>query len=400
MKLKTLLLGALAIALLLFAWPAAAQPIADYGDAPDPTFPSLFASNGPRHLNLADCYVGWASTAEANALVPNLDADDGAPLIFASMTKAGIWTSWVYFPVTLAQTGTGSHYINILLDCNSSGSWCDPAGPNEWIIRNYKLPPNHLPGQTMYYCLGGFTWVTFYDDTHWLRITLSERPIITNVSPCGWNGQEMPSFLLGETEDWPVAWYYDPWDPGGGGGPGPVPPHRPDRPPLPQPVPQCNKTGTIYQNPPPTHTGHSGTFEICVKNTSPNHPMHIVSGPTVTDQTGSPNTIYLEPLASTWLQPGQQVCGYGSWQFQNNPPNSTWCDFEVEVDPQGQSVIIGNVGNYDKPNDCYQTTGGSFAEAGAFIPLMTNTGLVVLLVALGLVSAYFIIRRYRLTTRA
>jgi len=385
------------MALLLSAWPAMAQPIADYGDAPDPSFPSLFASNGPRHLVLTDCWVGLAATAEPNALVPNLDADDGTPVIFASLTKSGIWTGWVYFPVTLSQTATGTHYLNILLDCNSSGSWCDPASPNEWIIRNYKLPPSHLPGQTVYYCLGGFTWVSFYDSIHWLRITLSGTPITANVTPCCWDGQVVPSFQFGETEDWPLGWSYDPWDPNGGGTPGPVPPSRPDHPPLPQPIPQCNKTGTIYQDPPPTHKGHSGTFDVCVKNTSPNHPMHIVSGPTVTDQKGSPNTIYIEPLASTWLQPGQQVCAWSSWGFTNPPPNGTWCDFEVEVDPQGQSVIIGNVGDYSKPNDCYQTTGGVFEEIG--VPSMTRVGIVVLLITLALISVYFVVRRHRLATR-
>lgn len=402
MRLRTLLPGALVLALVLFAWPATVlpQPMADYGDAPDPTFPSLFASNGPRHLNLANSFIGVASTAEPNALVPNLDADDGNPIIFASMTKAGVWMGWVYFPVTLAMGAVGDHYINILLDANSSGSWCDVASPKEWIVRNYKLPASHLPGQTVYYCLGGFTWISYYDDMHWLRITLSERTIVANVSPCGWNGQEAASFQLGETEDWQVGWYYDPWDQHGGGTPGPIPPNRPGHNPPPVPVPQCNKTGTVYQNPPPTHSGHSGSFEICVKNTSPNHPMHITSGPTVTDQTGSPNNIYLEPLASTILQPGQQVCGYGSWSFPNPAPNSTWCDFDVEVDPQGQRVIIANLGNYDKRNDCYQTTGGSFIELANYMPLTTNTGLVVLFVAVGLVSAYFIVRRRRQTYRA
>ena len=402
MKMRTLLPGALALALLVILWPASVlpQPTADYGDAPDPTFPSLFASNGPRHLNLTDSYIGFGVTAEPNALVPNMDVDDANPIIFASMTKAGFWNAWIYFPVTLTVTATGDHYINILLDVNSDGTWCDAASPKEWVVRNYKLPASHLPGQTLYYCLGGFSWITFYDDIHWLRITLSERPIVANVTPCGWNGQEITSFQRGETEDWQVAWYYDKWDKNGGGTPGPLPPGRPAHPPLPVPVPQCNKTGTIYQNPPPTHTGHSGTLEICVKNTSDNHPMHIISGPTVTDQNGSPINVYLEPLASTVIQPGQQVCGFGSWNFPNPPSNSTWCDFEVEVDPQGQRIVIGNVGNYDKPNDCYQTTGGSFLEVANYMPLLTGTGLVVLIIALGLVAAYFIVRRYRQTNRA
>ena len=67
MKAKLAAIGVLLIALVLLACPATAQPSADYGDAPDPNFPSLFASNGPHHTTLTDCYVGWTSTPEPDA---------------------------------------------------------------------------------------------------------------------------------------------------------------------------------------------------------------------------------------------------------------------------------------------------------------------------------------------
>ena len=127
--------------------------------------------------------------------------------------------------------------------------------------------------------------------------------------------------------------------------------------------------------------------------------MHIVSGPTVTDQTGSPNTIYIEPLTSTVIPPGGQVCAWSSWGFTNPAPNATWCDFEVEIEPQGQTVIIGNVGDYSKPNDCYQTTGGAFEETASRVSSLTHVGVAVLLITLALISVYFVVRRHRLATK-
>ncbi|KPJ59709.1 MAG: hypothetical protein AMJ46_10180 [Latescibacteria bacterium DG_63] len=401
MKRRLAATGIVLVALVFFACPALAQPLADYGDAPDPSFPSLFASSGPRHIDTTDCYVGWMSTAEWDALVPDLDVDDGAPLIFASMTPAGTWFGWVFVPLTIdpAASPLPGRFLNVLLDCNSSGDWCDPPSPNEWIVRNYILPPVHTPGMTIWYCIGGFSWVTWYDDWHWLRVTLSDRAIAPNVFPCGWDGSEGPDFAVGETEDWVLSWYYDPWDPNGGGTPGPLPPHRPGNPPLPQPVPECKKTATVWQEPPPTHKGHGGPFNICVKNTSANHEIHIKSGPSVTHQKGDPNDIDIDPLASTYLQPGQIVCTPASWAFQNPPANATWCDFDVEIEPQGQIVIVCNVGDYTHPTDCDQTTGGSFVETGQ-APGMTGLGIVLLIIALGLVSVYFVIRRSRVAARS
>ncbi|MCX5799977.1 MAG: hypothetical protein NTX17_01110 [Candidatus Eisenbacteria bacterium] len=396
MKGRTLVTGILGLALLLFSFPASAQPMADYGDAPDPAFPSLFASSGPRHTNVGDCFVGWTSTTEPNALIPDLDADDGAPLIFANYTPSG-WTAWVYVPITIAQGAQAKpRYLNVLLDANSSGSWCDV--PGEWIVRNFPLPTTyyyvHFPGQTVWYCIGGYTGVANYSGMHWLRVTLSDAMVTPDLPMMGWSGRVSSSFLIGETEDWLLQWYYNPPKP-------PDPPNPPPNtgiPPLPAPVPECNKTGAVYQSPPPTHVGHSGTFDIVVENSSVNHPMHIVEGPFATDVNGSPIDIGLESLESTYLNPGQKATSHGSWDFDNPGSNQAWCNWDVVVDPQGQYIVVANVGDYvDATGN--QPTGGSFQESTPTkVPLTTRTGLVVLLVTLGLVSAYFIVRRRALAS--
>lgn len=397
MKVRALLLGVSAIAVLLLAFPITAQPpIGDYGDASDPAFPSFFASNGPRHLNLGDCFVGWLSTAEPNALVPDLDADDGAPLIFANYASGG-WTTWIYVPITIAPMAPSTaRFLNVLLDVNSSGTWCDI--PGEWLVRNFQLPQwyfVHYPGQTVWYCIGGYSGVQDYSGWHWLRVTLSETPVAPDVPGAGWSGAWVPSFIFGETEDWVLRWYYNPPKPPNP----PGPPPNTGVPPLPAPVPNCNKTGAIYQSPPPTHRGHSGSFSIVIENTSADHPMHIVEGPYPTDVRGSPINIDLPSLESTYLSPGQSASSPGGWSFPNSPPNQTWCDWGAVVDPLGQYVVIENVGNYVDPTS-NQPTGGSFAEYVTYnTPLTTQTGLVVLFIALGLLSAFFIVRRHRLATK-
>jgi len=388
----------MALVLLAFAVPLQAQPpIYDFGDASDPTFPSLMATPGPRHANLTDCFVGWASTAEVNALIPNMDADDGVPLIFANYSS-GKWTAWVYVPVTIAPTASPiqPRYLNVLFDGNSSGTWCDVGG--EWIVRDYRLPNYffvHKPGQTVWYCIGGFDWVANYSGIHWLRVSLTDTAISATglVGPNGWTGVGM-GFLFGETEDWPLTWYYNPPKPPNPPGP---PPHDPQNPNPPAPVPNCNKTAAVYQTPPPAHRGHSGAFGVTVENSSPDHPIHIVEGPYVTGPSGSPINIEIGSLESTYIQPGGKVTAPGTWSFPNPAPNSSSCDFDVVVDPAGQYVVVANVGNYTS-NTSTQTTGGSFIDPA--VPAVGGIGLVVLIAGVGLAALYFIVRRRRVAVNS
>lgn len=379
MKKQLTAMGILCLSLLLVASVALGQN-PDYGDAPDPSYPSLAASGGPTHAILTDTFVGWTSTGEPNALVPDLDADDGAPVIFAS-NAPGMWTGWVYVPVTLsASAPPGNRYLNVLLDSDADGTWCNQ--PGEWVVRNYTV--YYQPGVTLYYCLGGFTFVNSYSGAHWLRVTVSETPIVANL-PTGWDGSWPPGFNIGETEDWLLGWNYSPH--------GPIPPHDPQDPPAPVPLPECNKSATVYQTPPPTHYGHSGGFGIEVKNDG-THPIHIIEGPFVTGPHGDPITITpTESLESTILQPGETASVPATWGFTNKAPNQASCDFEVVHDPQGQTVVVGNVGDYTDATGM-ETTGGTFEEEA--VHSMTNSGLMLLVVALVLLSAYLVVRRRRL----
>lgn len=410
MRVKTWVAITLFVTGILFSLPVLAQPLADYGDAPDPMFPSLFASGGPYHLNLTDCWVGWMSTPEPDALIPDMDVDDGAPMLTATYTN-GQWMGWIYVPITIDPEAPPNNvqprYLNVALDCFSSGQWSD--NPGEWIVRNYRLPHSwfvHFPGQTVWYCIGGFTWVNDYSGIHWLRVMLSESPIAANV-PNGWDGSWGTGFQMGETEDWPLQWYYHPPQPPNP--PGMMPPYDMANPPFPQPNPPCSKVGAVSQTPPPVHRGHSGNFGLVVENTSNNHPVHIVEGPVATDVNGDPIDIGLESLESKILQPGESDTVGGTWTFGEPGPNQAACNWDVVTGPvptnaaEGSAlqltpgyVVIVNVGDYDSPTGT-QPTGGTFEETSP-IPTLNTVGIIALIVVLVSISVFLFVRRRKSAT--
>ena len=78
---KSLVFWIMVFGLILISPAISAGPLAEYGDAPDPTYPSLFASQGPYHLIVTEERIGTSpvstTTVETDALVPDGDFDDG-----------------------------------------------------------------------------------------------------------------------------------------------------------------------------------------------------------------------------------------------------------------------------------------------------------------------------------
>lgn len=129
----------------------------EYGDAPDPTYPTLLASGGARHTNtglrlgaLIDIEVNGQPNATATGddiNPPGLDDEDG------------IWWPFNFVPGqgnTIRVTTSGSGYLNAWMDFNKNGSWADA---NEKIFTNQFLvagttdlsmvvPANALLGNT------------------------------------------------------------------------------------------------------------------------------------------------------------------------------------------------------------------------------------------------------------
>ncbi|MBN2355407.1 PKD domain-containing protein [candidate division KSB1 bacterium] len=115
----------------------------DFGDAPDPTYPTLLENNGARHTIKDGYHLGSAIDAESNgnqssaADGDDLDAsDDEDGITFITPLVAGQ-------PAMAKITASDSGWINAWIDFNDNGSWSD-AG--EYF--------NYLPISSM-----GMTWV-------------------------------------------------------------------------------------------------------------------------------------------------------------------------------------------------------------------------------------------------
>lgn len=119
----------------------------DFGDAPDPTYPTLLASNGARHLvsPTGNPTLGALVDTEANGQ-PNaaLSGDDGN----------GDDEDGVTFPATLVpgaegtvqlQAGATGGTVSCWIDFNRNGSWGD-AG--EQVVTDLALAANTTAGRT------------------------------------------------------------------------------------------------------------------------------------------------------------------------------------------------------------------------------------------------------------
>ena len=99
---------------------------ADFGDAPDPTYPTLLANNGPRHLILPGFSLGATVDAEADGQ-PNATATgDGADedgVTIGPMVPGGVAT------VTVVATipGATPALLDAWIDFGDDGSWAQAS---------------------------------------------------------------------------------------------------------------------------------------------------------------------------------------------------------------------------------------------------------------------------------
>ena len=104
----------------------------DFGDAPDPPYPSLKASDGARHIIFPDLpgvpgfYLGATITSEPdanqNATATGDSGDDG--VVFGAPLKAA---TTVPVQITVSGTGTNIGKIDAWIDFNGDGDWSDPG---------------------------------------------------------------------------------------------------------------------------------------------------------------------------------------------------------------------------------------------------------------------------------
>jgi len=187
-----------------------AQPLLEYGDANDPTYPSKLASNGARHpiteteclgLNSLGDWKDW----EPDAWVPDMDMfDDGLNTFFIG---AGNPAATVTFEASNLG-GPNNLIVNILIDLNRDGDWLDNVGgQSEHVVQNQALNLPAVNDDT--FVSNSFSTVGATPGPTWLRLTLTRTPVMQ-----GWYGEGL--FDCGETEDWQIwieegeDWYYKP----------------------------------------------------------------------------------------------------------------------------------------------------------------------------------------------
>ena len=163
--------AAVLIIVAITLWPRG-PTLHDFGDAPDPTYPSLLASNSARHAEITWAWFGDNVDAEADARVPNADSFDDGLVSYSPITFEVTDNNWA-----------DNLYVNILADLNNDGNWDEP---NEWVVQNRVV--NVPPGQSQV-----FTTDNSLPPHTWIRMTLTGESLSNYVG--------RGAFQIGETED-------------------------------------------------------------------------------------------------------------------------------------------------------------------------------------------------------
>jgi len=110
----------------------------DFGDAPDPSYPTLMASNGARHLNDGITFLGALIDAEADGQPGNtalgddlagLDDEDGVTLLGSMYPGSN---------TSVQVVSNNNCLLNSWFDFNANGSWADGG---EQVFTNQPLVP-------------------------------------------------------------------------------------------------------------------------------------------------------------------------------------------------------------------------------------------------------------------
>jgi len=135
------------------------MPAWDFGDAPDPAFPSLLASDGARHAIVQFEWLGEEVDQEQDSRQVDGDLyDDGLEIgELTTCTQANLRVR-----VTVDNREDPQHpydaeqllYLNVLLDWDADGSWAGtvscPGGlvASEWAVQNLPIDVSAWPRGT------------------------------------------------------------------------------------------------------------------------------------------------------------------------------------------------------------------------------------------------------------
>ena len=103
----------------------------DFGDAPDPLFPTLAKNDGARHKDVSRAWFGQSVDTERDAA----DQVDVLAKTGDSFDDGLLGAIPLEFSVT-NNDWDGPVYVNVLLDINKDGDWEDQG---EWVVQNMAV---------------------------------------------------------------------------------------------------------------------------------------------------------------------------------------------------------------------------------------------------------------------
>ena len=185
--------------------------VADYGDAPDPTFPSFKANNGARNLNVQHEWLGLNVTKETDSRQINIDENDDG--ITTPNLLSGFYTCFqkaLPVIVSVKNRNNPTHvysndkllYLNILFDWDQDGEWSGATvcGPSEIFpehaVVNYPINVSSWPPGVTTKIINVPVRTGGSAINSWVRATLTYDQQVNFP----WDG--MGAFNYGETEDY------------------------------------------------------------------------------------------------------------------------------------------------------------------------------------------------------
>ncbi len=192
------------------------NPQLDYGDAPDPNFPSLKLSNGARHVNTEYEWLGYDVTKEGDSKQIDADNKDDGISIFNIWGLQPCTKTILPVVVSVKSRDDPIHvygnkkvlYLNMLFDWNMNGKWegainCGLPAP-EYAVVNYPIDVSNWPQGVKTKIVNVPLKTGPITQNIWVRATLTYNQQVNFP----WNGRG--KFSFGETEDYGPGRHLEP----------------------------------------------------------------------------------------------------------------------------------------------------------------------------------------------
>lgn len=184
------------------------KPQLDYGDAPDPTFPSLKLSNGARHINTEHEWLGYGVTKESESKQVDIDNKDDGVDIFDIWSLQPCTKTILPVVVSVKSRNNPIHvygnkkllYLNMLFDWDMNEKWegaisCGLPAPEHAVV-NYPIDVSNWPQDVTTKIVNIPLKTGPITSNIWVRATLTYNQQVNFP----WDGRG--KFSFGETEDY------------------------------------------------------------------------------------------------------------------------------------------------------------------------------------------------------